>query len=233
MDNIRPCGEGNPPEPDRARERLIEEHLYLVTALARKIKRSLPNHVPIEDLEGYGRLGLVESASRFDPGRGVLFKTFAYYRIRGAILDGVRKLAWFASEPIGHVTFEASANAALEDMASEDTPLSGSPSLEDRIARVKVVVNETVVARLLAPGPDPLEQTEVNQAKALVRDLLSGLEDKERLLVEDYYFRNMTLEEAGERLGLSKSWACRLHARALQKLHKMCQSARLASNPGG
>ena len=76
-------------------EALVEQYRSFVTALAKKILRSLPSFVELEDLEGYGQIGLIEASRRFDPTRGVQFKTFAYYRIRGAIYDGIRKMAWF------------------------------------------------------------------------------------------------------------------------------------------
>ena len=75
---------------------LIEECQGLVRLLASRIHRKLPSHVELGDLEAYGQVGLLEAARDFDPTRGGRFSTFAYYRIRGAIYDGLAKMSWFS-----------------------------------------------------------------------------------------------------------------------------------------
>src|SRR5256885_17062497 len=75
------------------RDTLIAQHLSLVQSIAGKLKRSLGRAIDFEDLVGYGSKGLVEAAERFDPRQGAPFTTFAYYRIRGAMLDGLRTMA--------------------------------------------------------------------------------------------------------------------------------------------
>jgi RNA polymerase sigma factor FliA len=75
---------------------LVEKHLSLVQAIARKVKKTLNASIELDDLVGYGAKGLVEAAERFDARHGVAFTTFAYYRIRGAMYDGLRVMGWYS-----------------------------------------------------------------------------------------------------------------------------------------
>lgn len=216
---------------------LVASHLGLVDALARKILRGLPSFVDVEDLIAFGRIGLIESSRRFDPARGVLFKTFAYYRIRGAIYDGIRKMAWFASAPSAAVTCDAAAGEILQEQAERET--EGGGNLEDMIGETRELVGNLVTSRLLSLDASPiemaedrataLEEIEVSEIGQLLRGCLGKLEERERAVLEDYYFNHLTLEEAGAKFGLSKSWTCRLHARAIKKLGKFAQEAGLGS----
>src|SRR5437762_13207886 len=78
------------------RDRLVEQHLSLVQAIAAKLKRTLGRSIDFDDLVGYGTKGLLEAAQRFDPTQGATFTTFAYYRVRGAMLDGLRTMGWYS-----------------------------------------------------------------------------------------------------------------------------------------
>lgn len=223
-----------------AAEALVEQYRSFVTALAKKILRSLPAFVELEDLEGYGQIGLIEASRRFDPNRGVQFKTFAYYRIRGAIYDGIRKMAWFEKEPNSNVIFEASANEVLSDSAGAQRSARGPNTLDDDIEQTRSTILRLAGARLLSidhesigeladPNQDPEAVVALHRAAEMVRDSVSQLDDKERSVIEDYYFHHKTLEEAGAKLGLSKSWTCRVHARALKNLAALCQRRGLDS----
>jgi RNA polymerase sigma factor for flagellar operon FliA len=221
---------------------LIEQHLSLVTVIARKILATLPGFVEMDDLVGFGRIGLVEAARRFDPSRGVLFQTFAYYRIRGAVYDGIRKMAWFPSQATPGLRFEAGAAEVMEDACNREGGERGPGSVEERISETRETIEGLAMVRLLSlPGegeidlPDtsdgPLEITGIRELAALVQGCVARLDEKERSVIEDYYFRDLTLEEAGAKLGLSKSWTSRLHARALGKLLRMCEKCGLTSAP--
>lgn len=222
---------GGPTSPltEELRNQLVEEHLYLVRAIARKILVGLPSHVDLEELEGVGRLGLLEASRRFDPSRGVLFKTFVYYRIRGAILDSIRKSVWFTGTPEPGVTMQAGIHDLQEEEFLEGGYGDDGGDLEHMIGRARGMVGSAVIARLIAPGPSPLEERAMKRVRELLLGQIRKLEEKERRLVEAYYFENQTLEEAGAMLGLSKSWASRLHARALRRLGELCREVGITS----
>src|SRR6516164_7092955 len=99
---------------------LVEQHLPLVHAVARKVKRTLNAAVDLEDLVGYGSKGLVEAAERFDARQGVAFSTFAYYRIRGAMYDGLRTMGWYSRADYARYRAEERANEYLRSQADRE-----------------------------------------------------------------------------------------------------------------
>lgn len=215
------------------RDRLIEQHLSLVQAIAAKLKRTLGRSIEFEDLVAYGSKGLIEAANRFDPQQKVAFTTFAYYRIRGAMLDGLRTMGWYSRADYARYRAEERATEYLQNHAEReaavgtaDNQVNTSEALEgiakvlSGVAAIHITSLEaaaTVADERLAPPDADLERL---QESARVRGALGTLPEKERTLMELYYFGNKNLEEAGAALGLSKSWACRLHARAVDLLRE-------------
>src|SRR5438128_783115 len=102
------------------RDRLIEQHLSLVQAIAGKLKRNLGRSIDFEDLVGYGSKGLIEAADRFDARQGTAFTTFAYYRIRGAMLDGLRTMGWYSRADYARYRAEERANEYLKNRADRE-----------------------------------------------------------------------------------------------------------------
>lgn len=203
---------------------LIESHRGYARALAADVLRGLPQQVLREDLEAAAELGLVEAAQAFDSSFGVLFKTFAYYRIRGAIYDALRKMTWFSKSLYDKYKFEMAANEYLGDYAGEGQttstpPLRQAASITDTLASCYLLSLDT-------EGMDRADQNVVsaekqaiaNEMHAKLRDALEQMPPKNREVLRGYYFEDLSLEEIGERLGLSKSWVCRVHARSLELL---------------
>src|SRR4051812_21483119 len=102
------------------RNRLVEQHLSLVQAIAAKLKRTLGRSIEFEDLVAYGAKGLIEAAERFDPQQKVAFTTFAYYRIRGAMLDGLRTMGWYSRADYARYRAEERANEYLQNQADRE-----------------------------------------------------------------------------------------------------------------
>jgi RNA polymerase sigma factor for flagellar operon FliA len=213
---------------------LVERHLPLVRAIALKVKRTLSASIDVEDLIGYGSKGLVEAAERFDPRHGVAFSTFAYYRIRGAMFDGLRTMGWYSRADYARYRAEERANEYLRSQAERDgaaraegkEPAAARETLAEiagllsGVAAVHITSLEaaTRVADESLPQPDAVLDT--GRLGRRVREAIGALPEKERRLMELYYFEGKTLEEAGGIMGLSKSWACRLHARAVDLLRE-------------
>lgn len=205
----------------------IEAHLPLVRRIAGEVRRSLGGRAEIGDLIAYGTEGLIHALDRFDPKRGITFSSFAYYRIRGAVWDGVRKMGWKSrrTPEAALARFQAGANLALQQ-AADDAPAAASADEADAIARtiarvgVAYVVSFDLEAvdRQASETPNPEAQTGDASERAFVRRALTTLPEKERTLLLLMYFEDKSLTEAGAAIGLSKSWACRLHARALELL---------------
>jgi RNA polymerase sigma factor for flagellar operon FliA len=218
------------------RDRLIEQNLSLVNALAGKLKRSLGKSIEFDDLVGYGSKGLIEAAERFDSRQGVSFTTFAYYRVRGAMLDGLRTMGWYSRADYARYRAEERANEYLQNLSErEGAALSATPAPAQRkpdatatlaeiheilggVATVHITSLEAASSMADDRLPAPDQDLERLQSNTRVREALATLPEKERRLMDLYYFGEKNLEEAGAELGLSKSWACRLHARAVALL---------------
>jgi RNA polymerase sigma factor for flagellar operon FliA len=219
-----------------AKNELIEKHLSLVQAIARKLKKTISAAIDYEDLVGYGSKGLVEAAARFDPAHGVAFTTFAYYRIRGAMFDGLRTMGWYSRADYARYRAEERSNELLQSQVDREAAARGAAAagVEPRgdvaatlasvaealsgIATVHITSLEAAatVADDSLPAPDTTIDT--GRLGARVRGAITHLPERERQLMELYYFAGKNLEEAGAAMGLSKSWACRLHARAINLL---------------
>ncbi len=225
------------PEPDgngqamavRAEvSRLIEVNVPYAHALAAEVMRKLPPDLERKDIQGWAELGLVEAANSFDPARGVQFKTFAYYRVKGAIYDGLRKMGWYPKGQYQLMRFEMSANEYLRD-ASGESPRAASA--EAQALDLKELTGNLMTCYMLsldAMPQEPIDPKQVSaedavvrgeQTKNLKRSLLQ-LPDINRRVLEYCYFGGLTLEEIGRKLGLSRSWVCRLHAKSLGMLRK-------------
>ena len=211
---------------------LVERHLDLVQAIARKLKKTLGTRIEYDDLVAYGSKGLVEAADRFDARPGVAFTTFAYYRIRGAMFDGLRTMGWYSRADYARYRAEERANEYLQTHADrpagEEGGASKTADAAETLAAVAQVLSGVAAVHITSleaashvadatfAAPDAAIDT--GRLGGRVREAVKTLPDKERRLMELYYFEEKTLEEAGAALGLSKSWACRLHARAVDLL---------------
>ncbi len=212
---------------------LVERHLDYASALARQIHAKLPAHVDFAELEQYARLGLVEAANKFDPARGAQFTTFAYYRIRGAVFDGLRRMTG-----VPHSVFARAASQALSDEALSEV-LEGAEACHDE--ELMATLFESAVAQAgfvqlltdlgeeggfeLPDARESDDEVEREDALSRLRELLAELEPQERELVDWLYAQSLSMSECGARLGLDKAQISRRHARILGRLR-----AHLASN---
>jgi RNA polymerase sigma factor FliA len=213
------------------KNQLVEQHLSLVQAIARKLKKTLGARIEYDDLVAYGSKGLVEAADRYDARPGVAFTTFAYYRIRGAMFDGLRTMGWYSRADYARYRAEERANEYLQSHADRPAAEGGASQAADSaeaLAAVAQVLSGVAAVHItsLEAASSVADETfaspdagiDTGRLGTRVRTAVAKLPEKERRLLELYYFEEKTLEEAGGALGLSKSWACRLHARAVDLL---------------
>ena len=212
---------------------LILEYQDFVHFIAGKLISTMK--LPKSSFEEYvsaGYLGLVEAAERFDPRQGTSFKNYAFLRIRGAIIDSIRK----SSDISGEAYRQARAFEAIQDIreeelleeSQENSPISNKETLARtlvHVAKGALVFRISMSSEELEDIPD--EESEDNPEKILslkqdlkeIRKNLATLSEKERLIIEEYYFKDKSFTEiAREYEGMSKSWVSRLHTRALSKL---------------
>ncbi len=216
------------------RKRLAERHLPLVRSLATQMRDQLPNHLALEDLVGYGSKGLMEAAERYDPSRGIAFSTFAHYRIRGALVDGLRVMGGLPRAVVRRHRAEAMANEYLANAQERDAGADPAQRAQANTADTLRTLSEhvtglTTIVMVSLDGefsPDPADQQadeELNRVNYTwlapkVSGALDSLPEREQRLMRDCYYGGLTLKEAGEKQGMSKSWASRIHARAVKKL---------------
>jgi RNA polymerase sigma factor for flagellar operon FliA len=230
------------PGPDHAR--LIEECQGLVRTLAQQVRGKSPPHVELDDLIAYGQVGLAEAARDFDATRGHRFSTFAYYRIRGAIYDGLSKLCGLSRGHYQQARYEQMAGQVLAESAAQ--PAADSASGQDRdLCWFRDLSRNLAVASLITAvgscddAPDKSQSDELHtsppamaidkEISQILHQLVNSLPNQERELVRAAYFEGLTLQEAGQRMGISKSWATRLHARALERLARSLKVLDLVS----
>ena len=222
-------------------EQLIVRCQGLVRNLAWKIHQKIGGRVDLEDLISYGQVGLAEAASRFDPSRSNQFTTYAYYRVRGAILDGLKQMNWFRPSDFHASRYENMANALLanDEEKGEDNLESDANWLGDVSSKLAVVYlasslgkeDQSIFSELADPSASsPDTRAMEYEMRSQLRQLIEELPEQARSLIRLAYFESTTLKEAGERLGISKSWASRLHEKTLQHLAK---GFREAEQPSG
>ena len=219
-------------DTSQRRHSLIEQHQALVRSVANKVLKAIGGDHDPEELVCMGQHGLVQAAQRYDPARGAAFSTFAYYRIRGAIFDGLRQTGWLSRRE--YVRYCAGANAQLQNRAERD-PGPGSTQAE-RVADLANTLGDLAaifVTSLSAQPQEPpargavdsLEQVCRNETRQAVRRAVDQLPERERRILQLHYFEDQTLTEAGQSMGLSKSWTSRLHARAVRLMAKQLRLA--------
>jgi RNA polymerase sigma factor for flagellar operon FliA len=213
---------------------LTERHLGLVKSIALKLHGQLPPQVELDDLIGYGTQGMLEAAQRFDPSRGVTFATFAYYRVRGAMFDGLRRSGQMRRRDYARARLAERADAYLENAAAREegadpadrarrTTADTLSALSEHVAALTTIYVTSLDALARPEVPDdqavaPFEQLDAVGLNAHLSEALASLEERERRMVELCYYQNHSIREASEVLGVSKSWASRIHGRAIHKL---------------
>ncbi len=216
------------------RDLLIEQHRSYVRALAIDIAKTLPRHIDLEELVAYGNLGLIEAAERYDPRYRASFKTFAWYRIRGAIFDAVRQMGPFSRASHSNLRRAAYANDILQTMAEgELSPDAVSAqSVPDKAKQTQAAIDSLIPVYLLSldSGEVPdledhktsaLEELEQRELLDVVRVLVAELPEDDRRLIEAVYFKQCSLVEYAASIGVTKSWTSRLHARAIKRLREL------------
>lgn len=209
-------------DPQKAAQ-LINGCQGLVRTIAWRIHQRLPKTVDLDDLIGYGQVGLAEAARDFDERKGHQFVTYAWYRVRGAILDGLSRMTWFSPADYHSGRYEAAANAVL---TSELSNADGTQQV-DWFTRTSRSLGAAFVLTAFSgtmgePGEpaieDPRSPLESNELQTSVRKAIATLPEAERSMIEGVYFEGLTITQAGERQHIDKSWASRLHGRALELL---------------
>lgn len=184
----------------------IAQHERMVHGLANRLRRELSLRGDLDDLIAFGFGGLLEARHRFDPARGVQFQTFAYHRVRGAMLDGVRKMSQLPRR--AHERFQA---------AAETTPTAAPTALDKAFRRMGALSTATVLQGRFG-NETPEAVLLKNESITRLLQALPSLSPRQRVLVRGFYFEGRSIDAMARELGISKSWASRLHTNALREL---------------
>lgn len=212
---------------------LLEKYGPYVRSLASTVRRQFSAQLELDELIAYGQIGLLEAADRFDPKVGANFLTFAHYRIKGAIYDGLRKMGVLKGSDARSAYMGERSTAYLGNLSDrEQGGGNRGGSIDDDVMEISnAVAGLAMVFATSLEGSESLgfsdeslpvdQRLELEQQRVRVRAAIEKLPEKERRLLQGYYFQGKTLEEAGAEIGQSKSWASRLHARAIERLKEL------------
>jgi RNA polymerase sigma factor for flagellar operon FliA len=213
-------------------------NLELVDIIARQLTRKMGRRAEFDELRSLGQEGLLAAARRFDPEFGVAFRSFASYRVRGAMIDGVRKSAQLPRRVHEKLRcFEAAVQyaegVALDQLGASPPGESRSDArrlLDEHLANMATaiavgLISETAIGddgerTNVAGGESPEHAAETAQLLQLLRAEVAELPAEEQELVRRHYFEGERFDHVAAELGLSKSWASRLHTRAVARLTK-------------
>ena len=212
---------------ESAHATLVESCQGLVRSLAVQVGRKFHGSFELDDLIAYGQVGLAQAAKDFQTDRGAQFSTYAYYRIRGAIYDGISRMSWAGGRPPQEARFQQQAGEVLEHNAEQ--PAAEVPhddarwftGITSRLAVVYLASGATGRSAIDSQAADTAAPSAAMQNREICEQLhalIDKLPDDQRSLIRLTYFDGLTLHEASQKLGFSKSWASRLHAKCLASL---------------
>jgi RNA polymerase sigma factor for flagellar operon FliA len=214
----------------------FESAIELVDIIAKKILRELGPVLELDELRSFGREGLLDAARRFDASRGVPFRGYASFRVRGAILDGIRASARLPRRTherlsaLGAATLvsEGAAEDAFQPPPPGATPADAERALADHLAAMATAMAVGLLSKTgfgdegdripVASQESPEEALGKAELMAVVTKAIDALPENEAALVRRHYLEGERFDHVAKELGLSKSWASRMHTRAIRRL---------------
>ncbi len=223
------------------RSELILTYTPLIKYIAARLASRLPAHVALDDLVSCGIIGLIDAIEKFDPAKNVQFKTYAEFRIKGAMLDELRALDWVPRSVRRKVTDLEKTYSDLEKKlgrpaSDEETAAALSLSLEefyklldetkaisfmdiDLIRQKHLEATDTsIVETFTGDDADPFAALNIAEVREVVAQAITDLPEKEKLTVSLYYFDELTMKEIGEVLGYTESRISQMHSKAMLRL---------------
>jgi RNA polymerase sigma factor for flagellar operon FliA len=248
-----PVDDGQPaanemPRAANARERIDPtQYLDFVRRIATRMARNLPSHVSLDDLIGAGTLGLIDAMDRYDPAKSDRFETFAEFRVKGAILDELRRYdlmarnARLTAKRLARKSQELTARLGRPPTENEVASAMGMSTrdyrkLVDRVGNVRVLSLDDLVStddrsgdrsfELSAKTLGPDEITSIREMHDRLREAICGLPQRQQMILEMYYQREMTLKEIGLQVGVTESRVCQIMGEATGRLRTLLKAER-------
>lgn len=221
-------------EKTECRENLILKYAPLVKYIADRISARMPSSVSKDDLASAGIIGLFDAIDNFDSAKGIKFETYASYRIRGAILDEIRKLDWVPRTVRRDIQDIKAATAAFQSKFGRDPEdheiaaemgigleiyykMAGKTGAVNMVSLDEYQADkpDTMAGRIASGVLSPFDEYRKNELKEIIAGVLSGLSEKEQMVVSLYYFDELTLREIAEVMRLTESRISQIHSKAV------------------
>ena len=225
------------------KSQLIEAYFPLVKYLAERMVTTLPASVEADDLVSMGTFGLIEAIDRFDVGRGIQFKTYCTARIRGAILDNLRTNDWVPRlVRLRTNLVDKTLRRLYGELGREPTDPEMADALEVSMDEYEKIRKEANPASMLSlnneaaedegdaaggrmldlVGDRHAEDPRYIQQGRMVKDVLfKSLNDKERVVIQNYYYEGLSMREIAGMLRLTESRVCQIHSKVIKRLREM------------
>lgn len=227
----------------KVREKIILEYADLVKIVAGRMGMYLGYTVEYDDLVGYGIFGLIDAIDKFELTKGVRFETYASLRIRGAILDQIRKMDWIPrtlrqkqkklENAVHELEAELGRSATNEELSNKldisveeleelqnQAQISNLVSLDEYLEQGSDVKADYGKASNRPRFDQPEIAVEKQELKKILAEAISSLNENEQKVIACYYFEEMTLKEISKILDVSESRVSQLHTKALKKMKK-------------
>ncbi|MDN5330921.1 MAG: polymerase sigma factor FliA [Tepidanaerobacteraceae bacterium] len=211
------------------KEKLVKTYIPLVKHIAARLAINLPPSVDYDDLVSVGVIGLLQAIDRYDVEKGVKFETFAYMRIKGAMLDELRRLNWIPQKAMEKAKILQQAYSELEqelegNVKDEDICRKLNITMDElqqtykELAATNLVSLEEVLSVVAEEDERPERYVEKEELKKLLGEAIEKLPDKEKLVIALYYYEGLNLKEISAVLDLSPARVSQLHTKAILRL---------------
>ena len=229
--------------PSTLKEQIVHEHTPLIRYIVNRIAVRLPSHIDLDDLHNTGVIGLMDAIEKYDPEKNCKFKTYAEFRIKGAILDQLRSLDWVPrsvrqkgrrlERAYGEVEQRLGRSATEDEVAdSLGLQLDKLQELVNQVRGISLVNLEEIrtggqegdrngnYADVVEDvnAENPYSTLKLQEMKQIVADTIATLPEKERLVISLYYYEDLNMKEIGNILGITESRVCQIHTKSVLRL---------------
>jgi RNA polymerase sigma factor for flagellar operon FliA len=229
--------------PPTLKEQIVLDHTPLIRYIVNRIAIRLPSHIDLDDLHNTGVIGLMDAIDKYDPDKNCKFKTYAEFRIKGAILDQLRSLDWVPrsvrqksrrlERAYGEVEQRLGRTASEDEVAdSLGIQIDKFHELLNQVRGISLV-NLEEIRGTNADGDragtfadivedvhseNPFASLKLTESKQLIADTIGTLPEKERLVISLYYYEDLNMKEIGAILGITESRVCQIHTKSVLRL---------------
>ena len=240
---LREAKEKSSEIPPNLKEQIVLEHAPLIRYIVNRIAVRLPSHIDLDDLHNTGVIGLMDAIEKYDPGKNCKFKTYAEFRIKGAILDQLRSLDWVPrsvrqksrklEKAYGEVEQRLGRQASEDEVAdSLGLQIDKFHELLNQVRGISLVNLEEIrgtnsdgdragtFADIIEDvhSENPFATLKLTETKHVISDTIGSLPEKERLVISLYYYEDLNMKEIGNILGITESRVCQIHTKSVMRL---------------